>query len=186
MRRCERAGVTWFRGLGGWYAHTPGHQWRATQETRGPHRGHWFLCDLARPGSQLWSSGPSLLALSREITGEIRSLADLMHYLGAESVQGMNRRLYKDTRCGASLSVQTPDGKWHHNGQDWRTVREIQAFTMQTIIEGSDATVESEPFVLPVPIHAVNLWIKTMEAEARILWREANRTPRKPRKEATP
>lgn len=104
----------------------------------------------------------------------IRNLQDLLDHFGAETPQGLNRRVYKSTEAGASISVQTPDGRWHHNGQDWRGVHKIVAFTIQTIVEGSDATVDSDPFVLPVAVADVDRWIEYMEAEADRLWHVAN------------
>lgn len=108
----------------------------------------------------------------------IRNLADLLSYFGADSAQGLNRRIYKDTACGASISAQTPDGQWHHNGQDWSGVTAIKAFTIQTIVEGSDATVDSEVFAVPVSVKLIDEWIEYMEAEAERLWHEANEEER--------
>lgn len=100
----------------------------------------------------------------------IRSLQDLLDYWSADSVTGLNRRVYKNTACGASISVRTPDGVWHHNGQDWTGITAISGFTLQTIVEGSEATVDSEEFVLPVRVSAVDRWVREMEAEAARLW----------------
>ena len=71
-------------------------------------------------------------------------------------------------------SVQTPDGAWFHNGTDWSVVTAIRAFTIQTIIENSDATVDSHVFHLPVPTIEVDRWMEYMEQEASSLWDEAN------------
>lgn len=108
------------------------------------------------------------------MTKMIKNLNDLCEYFGADTPSDLNRRVYKDTDCGASISVRTPDGKWHHNGDNWDTVEAIDCFTIQTIVEGSDATVDSDEFVLPVKTKDVDVWIKTMEAEAEVLWKEAN------------
>jgi len=51
---------------------------------------------------------------------------------------------------------------------------EVHSFTIQTIVEGSDATVESEEFVLPVDKDEVWKFVEYMEAEAKMLWNEAN------------
>jgi len=107
----------------------------------------------------------------------IRNLQDLIDYLGADSAFNMNRRIYKDTGCGASISVRRPGAGWLHNGQDraaWEGLTEIDAFTIQTIVEGSDATVDSDEFILPVKITDVNKWMEQMEDEASRLWDEAN------------
>jgi|GEM_PF-4203409 len=104
----------------------------------------------------------------------ISNLGDLCTYFHADGVNGLNHRIYKDTECGASISVKTPDGKWHHNGQEWRSITDVIAFSVQTIIEGSDATVDCDPLVLPVDGEKVDAAIRWMEDEARYLWEEAN------------
>ena len=104
----------------------------------------------------------------------IRSLEDLCAYFNAGKPGNLNRRLYKGTDCGASISVQDLDGVWHHNGGDWSGIAAIQAFTIQTIIEGSDATVDSDEFVLPVTQEYVATWIAEMESQVAEVWREAN------------
>jgi hypothetical protein len=113
---------------------------------------------------------------SRE--GWISNLADLCDYWGAEEPERLNRRVYKGTECGASISVQLMDGEWLHNGADgWESLTPetpIRAFTLQTIVEGSDATVDSEPFYLPVTPALVETWIAEMEAEASRLWERDN------------
>jgi hypothetical protein len=106
--------------------------------------------------------------------GIIWGIDDLRDYLGADSYQGMNHRIYKDTDCGASISVQTWDGEWYHNGQDWSGVSTLRAFTIQTIVEGSDATVDSGVFTVPCKAREVTQWIAEMERESKSLWDEAN------------
>ena len=105
----------------------------------------------------------------------IRNLRDLLRYFSAENATQLNRRIYKGTDCGAWISVRTPDGKWHHNGQDWSSVKAIDAFLIGTIIEGSDAEIQSAPFILPVTKAEVGHYIADMETEADRLWQEANR-----------
>jgi hypothetical protein len=107
----------------------------------------------------------------------IRTLTDLTRYFDADTPSDLNRRLYKDTDCGASISILTDDGTWLHNRLNldgWKTVRAIRAFTIQTIVEDSDAEVNSPPFVLPVAEAEVDAWIKEMEREAARLWDEAH------------
>lgn len=104
----------------------------------------------------------------------IRNLKDLLQHFGADDVTDLNRRIYKDTSAGASISVLTPDGVWHHNGQDWSGIDEIVAFTVQTIIEGSDAEIQSEPFELPVTAAEVDAWLSDMEDQDEELWLEAD------------
>lgn len=128
---------------------------------------HWFT-------SNGDSANADLIHELQEAERPITTAQDLLDFWSADSLETLNRRVYKSTDCGASVSVQTPDGAWHHNGQDWAGIDTIVAFTLQTIVEGSDATVDSEPFVLPVLRATVDEWIQYMEAEATRLWNEAN------------
>lgn len=107
----------------------------------------------------------------------ITTLEDLCTFFDADEPKSLNQRIYKDTDCGASISVQTPDGVWHHNqgtNETWNDITEIQAFSIQTIVEGSDATVDCDAFTLPVDSEQVTAAIKWMEGEAKRLWKEAN------------
>lgn len=124
----------------------------------------------------------------------INSMQDLCDTFYADEPRMLNKRIYKGTNCGASISIKlsTPDnantypsppfpefyGYWIHNGdRAWDQLTmgtPIEAFTIQTIVEGSDATVDSLPFVLPVEKNEVWQWIGYMEDEAEMLWREAN------------
>jgi hypothetical protein len=104
----------------------------------------------------------------------ITTLVELCAHFDADEPRSLNRRLYKDTDCGASISVQTLDGVWHHNGEDWNGIATIQAFTIQSIVEGSDAEVNSGTFTLPVEALEVDEWIDYMEEETERLWNEAN------------
>jgi hypothetical protein len=111
----------------------------------------------------------------------IRTLQDLIDHFGADDVTRLNRAVYRGTDAGASISVQTPDGAWHDNGDDWSAITEIVAFKIQTIVEGSDYEVNMmDPFVLPVTVAAVNRWIEELEVEATRLWEEANQPEEPP------
>ncbi len=144
----------------------------------------------------------------------IRTLSELCDYFGADTPVGLNRRIYKDTDCGASISVlrafplepcgmcvkfyaqfqcgaTTGSGEcdcpkcqgfctcdpWVHNGRiGWDRLDNTNAigFTIQTIVEGSDATVDSDTFMFPVKKSDVRRWIADMEEQASALWNEAN------------
>lgn len=119
----------------------------------------------------------------------IESMRDLCDYFYADEPAMLNKRIYKGTDCGASISLylvepgidpwgREEDHRAIHNGyEEWQTLTmdaPIHSFTIQTIVEGSDATVDSEPFVLPVDTSTVAEWIEFMEAEAAALWEEAN------------
>jgi hypothetical protein len=108
----------------------------------------------------------------------IRHFRGLLDYFGADTPRTLNRRVYKSTDCGASISVMLHDGTWVHNGDaGWQTMtgdEPIAGFTIQTIVEGSDATVDSDLFTLPCPESYVQAWIADMEAQAEELWTDAN------------
>ena len=108
----------------------------------------------------------------------IRNMANLCDHFGADLPRELNRRVYKDTDCGASLSVYLPDGEAIHCGsQKWNELSRktpIRGFTLQTIVEGSNATVDSDEFVLPVSTKSVGDFIEYMEKESEILWEQAN------------
>lgn len=108
----------------------------------------------------------------------ITNMQDLCDFLSADEPARMNRRLYKDTGCGASISVRVTGHGWIHNGASaWEqlTVESpLEAFTIQTIVEGSDATVDSDIFKLPVATKDIDEWIEYMEEESTRLWQQAN------------
>jgi hypothetical protein len=137
-------------------------------------RGHTRLLTIVLPPEL---RRPKPAAVPRNVPA-IRSLRELCDYFGADTPAGLNRRIYKDTACGASLSLLLSDDTWLHNGdQRLRSLdveTPITGFTIQTIVEGSDATVDSDTFVLPVRQSEVKHWIADMEAEADRLWHEAN------------
>jgi hypothetical protein len=106
----------------------------------------------------------------------IENLEQLLSKFGLtlDEVNLFNKYLYKGTDCGASVSIQTPDGVWHHNGDDWTGITEAIAFTIQTIVEGSDLTVDSESFTFPVSIKTIDDWCSYMEEQAERIWEQAN------------
>ena len=112
---------------------------------------------------------------------KITTMNDLYeHFDSEDSFRMLNRRIYKDTACGASISVYgTVDGKevQYHNGYHDPLPANfvLEAFTIQTIVEGSDASVDSSKFVAgTATADDINAWIEEMEAEADRLRLEAN------------
>jgi hypothetical protein len=108
----------------------------------------------------------------------IRDFNGLCQFFGAEGPRFLNHRIYKATDCGASISVYLKDGTTVHNGDPrWDTLtgaEKIHGFTIQTIVEGSDAEVNSDLFCLPCTQAEVTGWIADMEAQADELWKAAN------------
>jgi hypothetical protein len=108
----------------------------------------------------------------------IRNMANLCDYFGATHPFNINRCTYKYSSCGHSLSVRMPDGEWVHNGdKDWDDMTretKIIAFSVQTIVEGSEMEVNMDPFELPVTHREVARAIKDMEAQADSEWRRMN------------
>jgi len=67
---------------------------------------------------------------------------------------------------------------WAHNGSElWNHITsetKLLGFTIQSIVEGSDATVDSSEFVVPVEAKEVDDWIQEMEDETSRIWKAAN------------
>lgn len=73
------------------------------------------------------------------------------------------------------LAGAVPGRAWH-NGDDWSGLDPavITGFTIQTIVEGSEVTVDSDRFEFPVPAAAVRDWLEEMEAQAAFYWKRDN------------
>ena len=73
---------------------------------------------------------------------------------------------------------QEADEIWAHNGSElWRYITlgtKLLGFTIQSIVEGSDVSVDSDEFVVPVDAKEVDDWIKHMEDETSRIWKAAN------------
>lgn len=108
----------------------------------------------------------------------IRNFRGLLKFFGASEPQLLNKRVYQGTECGASISIYLADGTPVHNGNKrWETLtgnEKLRGFTIQTIVEGSVATVDSELFRLPVPVSIIQAWIAEMEAQASDIWERDN------------
>lgn len=113
----------------------------------------------------------------------ILDLDGLLDFCCADEPRLLNKRIYKATACGASISlILRPGtgfgycGRLHNGFKDWdkATNDNVIGFTIQTIVEGSDATVDSDDFIFPVTKDEVDEWVQYMEDEAAFLWKEAN------------
>lgn len=132
------------------------------------------------------------------MTDVISNMRDLCDYFSADEPAQLNRHIYKYTDCGAYITVflpkpeddipkgyvlthssgHVPNVEAIHSGDiAWRNLTmdtSLHSFAIGTIVEGSDAGVDPEIFVLPVEKSDVGEWIDYMEAESERLWREAN------------
>lgn len=112
----------------------------------------------------------------------ITTMDDLYNYFGSyDSFQSLNHRIYKDTACGASISVYGKVGRkpvMFHNGfrDPLPGNFKLESFTIQTIVEGSAATdVNSDHFIVgKATSEDIEHWIQEMESQADELWGEAN------------
>jgi len=80
-----------------------------------------------------------------------------------EALAKVARALYKATDCGMFIErlTQTPEGR-------------ISAVVIGSIVEGHDANTESYEFSFPFWITDFNEAIEAIEAEADVMWHEAN------------
>jgi hypothetical protein len=114
----------------------------------------------------------------------IATLRDLCDYVGCAHPSGLSRRMYKDTECGASLSFRLARGDsglhsvWYHSGDagrlDLTGTETLLGFSIQTIVEGSEVTIDSDEFIVPVDAKRVDDFIADMEAAAAAIFAEAN------------
>ena len=113
----------------------------------------------------------------------IDTIADLCTLFGIEAdgdwFRRLNRSIYKNTECGASISVYGTESATpvvYHNGQGpIPSSFVLKGFTIQSIVEGSNAEVCSDIF--PVGVYTgeqVDAWIEDMEAQVDDLWAAAN------------
>jgi hypothetical protein len=112
--------------------------------------------------------------------GEIcaAGLAAILDCWGVETVERLDRAIYRYTACGPHLSVKTHDGKWHHSGNLQGIYSgEVRALLVGSIVEGSDADVTGSEIDLLTVEDAVatfNREVDTVDREANRLWDEAN------------
>jgi len=96
--------------------------------------------------------------------------------LFGEPVEKLGEYEYTCKKCGHNGQVTENDVnmKVPVKKSAWEDITEVTAFTLQTIVEGSEATVDSTPFVLPVAKSDVDAFMTYMEEEATRLWELAN------------
>ena len=85
-------------------------------------------------------------AMGQAIAANLKAILDDW---GVENVQQLDRTIYKNTECGAHLSVKLHDGTWRHSGDlDGIDNGNVQALLLWSIVEGSDAEVDADPISL--------------------------------------
>lgn len=107
----------------------------------------------------------------------VRDFQDLIAFWGAEYPHAIDKCIYKGTSCGASISLYLADGRVFHNGDDKSTLTGtelLKGFTIQTIVEGSDETVDSDFFHIPCTRQSIFDWCEEMESEAEYIWNRDN------------
>jgi hypothetical protein len=102
----------------------------------------------------------------------IERLQDLCEEIGASKPSELNRRIYKDTDCGAWISVHVHGWKKFGPGDDWKALDElyvtepgvaaIDKFTIGSIVEGSNAEFSRE-FDVPCESAEINSWLEELE-----------------------
>lgn len=123
----------------------------------------------------------SLETKHREVSKPVRlllNLHELADYFSCLRPSQLNRTIYKATACGASISAYCANDVAFHNGDDWSELDAkpnlAKAITVQTIVEGSDLTFDSERMHFPIDADALEQWFETMEQQAFREWARAN------------
>lgn len=115
--------------------------------------------------------------LPKGARGAIRTMADLCNHFGGNGPSGMERRVYKDTACGASISLLS-GGQWVHSGsREMAALTEdspLEGFTIQSIVEGIEATADGAPVYVPCLKSDVEAAVRWVEEEADRLWSETH------------
>jgi len=133
------------------------------------------LFDLKAAGKATVSNAmPSYSKLYRALVGHAKSGHKLLDSFTVERTFNAS--------AGVFLVVVREDWtrdstKWIHNGGDWSKLTlksPLVSFSIQTIVEGSDVTVDGDEMTLPVATKAVDDWIKEMEAQASFYWDRDN------------
>lgn len=105
----------------------------------------------------------------------ISTLRELAEYVGAAqpTVTSISHRLYKETECGASLSVYSDTGP-HHNGSDYDG--SITGVQVNSICEGGsdscDAEFVGDLLVVPFAGEAFDQQVQGIEDQVAEHWAE--------------
>lgn len=81
-------------------------------------------------------------------------------------------------KCWGWKTHEASEWVWVHNGNSlWRELTletPTRAFTIQSIVEGSDATVDSDQFTIPCDTEEIDKWMEYMEEETSAIWERDN------------
>ena len=97
-----------------------------------------------------------MAAENRESPDTIDSEAKLLDMIGAKDREGVKRRVYKDTECGAWIEFD-PDG-----------------ISLGSIVEGCDTGTASYPLKYPFTAADYEAAIEAVEEDADAIWMEYN------------
>lgn len=175
----ENPGV--FSSGGGSCAHTVCHAcgWRRKMDgsAQDPETGTQGLSSVS------YVHDPSVVDVSTERVSRVRSAPDLCELFGAYSDEDwfreLNRRIYKDTGCGAYISVfghtaSDPEDRWYYSGHRGNLDDFVlKGFKLGTIVEGLEGEIEGTRFDVDedgVTTDAIEQDLKEIELEAERRW----------------
>lgn len=109
----------------------------------------------------------------------IENLAQLCDFWSVEHPAGLNRSVYKNTACGASLSLYLTadeDSAIHNGSERWpelETTTEAHGFSIQTIVEGGN-DIDGDIMPFPVAVSELEQWLEELEGLASAEWDRVN------------
>ncbi len=113
-------------------------------------------------------------AIGSAILANLRAI--LAHY-EANTVEELQRTVYRDTECGAWMSVKLHSGEWQHTGNlSGIQPGDVRALLLGSIVENSDAEIvgkELDLMTYEAPEEAVSAFgrsVEDAEAEADVMW----------------
>lgn len=105
----------------------------------------------------------------------IENLSGLLGFFGAENTGELPGRVRKETGCGAVIELLLDNGAWvgEESGIDEVAAEKVVGFKLLTIVEGSDAEIETDEIEFPVGEAEMREALEWLEGEAERAWSEA-------------
>jgi len=102
----------------------------------------------------------------------ITTLTGLANYVDATypTVSSISHRLYKDTQCGAHLSVRDLNGEWYHSNSDYSGL--ISAVQVGSICEQCDAEWTGDVLATPFSAEDYDAQVKGIDDQVHEHWLE--------------